>query len=320
MDNGSISRILIRVEGNDLVGHGHFMRCLTIARYLQQDFECIFAMSTTSDWVMTQLNEYNLTVIDLPHREQFHPDDPRSNEPWACDVQDILRPADILILDGYRFDSTFHEVAQRIGAKTIRIIDDLEGPAHCDAIITQLPIEHSEVQAKLGIDTAWTGLDGFLVRPEFYAAQKMEIPIRYDFFIYVTNPVSFKFYSTFPTLYNHDVFAIAPTPFTEQCKDFGWRVGHQLSAEDIAQKMKESREAILPASSIAIEFSVATGKRPWVSPLACNQKYAFEINTTLGYWTPVTSHDHNNDAEKGAFLFLSREKFTFWINSVNICI
>lgn len=269
-------RTFLRVEGNDTVGHGHFMRCLTIARYLQQDFECIFAISKTSDWVRTQLKEYNLPVIDLPHHEQFHPDDPRSYQPWTFDLDGILQPPDILILDGYRFDSTFNEAAKRIGAKTIRIIDDLKGPAHCDAVITQLPIAHSEIQAKLGINTAWTGLDGFLVRPEFYAAQKKEVPVRYDFFIYVTTPASFEFYSTLPALRDKKVFAIASSTFAGKCKAFNWSVAQQLSAENLADKMKESKNAILPSSSIAVEYFTATQRSPFVISLAENQNKAFK--------------------------------------------
>lgn len=270
------NRVLIRVEGNDTVGHGHFMRCLTIARYLQQDFECVFAMSTTSDWVGSQLDEYNLPVIDLPHHEQFHPDDSQSAQPWTFDLEGILQTADILILDGYRFDSTFHEAAKRIGAKTIRIIDDLKGPAHCDAVITQLPIAHSEIQAKLGINDAWTGLDGFLVRPEFYAAQKIEIPLSFDFFIYVTTPASFAYYSTLTALRDKKVFAVTSRAFADQGRGLNWEVAMQISAEEMAQMMNSAHIAILPASSIAVEFLTTTGRPPFVRIFTENQSLAFE--------------------------------------------
>lgn len=284
MSESGKNRILFRVEGNDLVGHGHFMRCLTIARYLQNDFECVFAMSWVSDWVISQLNEHNLSVIDLPIREQFHPDDPRSEEPWNCDVAGILQPSDVMILDGYRFDSTFHLATKRIGAATIRIIDDLKGPVACDAIITQLPIAHSEVQAKLGLDNAWTGLDGFLVRPEFYAAQKIEAPTYFDFFIYVSTSLSLEFYSNLAMLKNKKVLAMVSSTFVEQCEAYEWVICQQLSAQEIALRMKESANAILPASSIAIEFLVATRKRPVVVPFVTNQVFSCDSFVHASLW------------------------------------
>ena len=281
------SRILFRVEGNDIVGHGHFMRCLTIARYLHQDFDCVFAISTASDWVTSQLNEYNFPLIPLTPLEQFHPDDSRSSESWTSDIDEILRPNDIMILDGYRFDSSFYEAAKRIGAKTIRIIDDLEGPTDCDAIITQLPIDHSEIQAKLGIYTAWTGLDGFLVRPEFYAAQKKEVPIHYDFFIYVTTKAAFEFYSQNPLLRKKSVFAITSDTFSARCKKQGWPIGLNLSPENIALCMKRSSNAILPSSTIAIEFLIAKGQQPLVKALAANQEVAFTFFTERNLFLPA---------------------------------
>lgn len=288
MSESGKNRILLRVEGNDIVGHGHFMRCMTIARYLQNDFECVFAMASVSDWVISQLSEYNLSVIELPSREQFHPDDQRSEEPWICDVADILRPSDVMILDGYRFDSSFYKAAQHIGSKTICIVDDLGKRVDCDAIITQLPIAHSEVQSQLGISKAWTGLDGFIVRPEFYQAQMVQVQTCFDFFIYVSTAASLNFYSKLALLKNKSVFAIVSNTFVEQCESYEWVMCQQLSAQEMALRMKESADAILPASSIAIEFLVTTRKKPMVIPFVSNQKSSWKSFIRASLWKKTT--------------------------------
>ena len=311
------NRVLLRVEGNDLIGHGHFMRCLTIARYLQTDFECVFAMSTASDWVISQLNEHNFAIINLAPQDQFHPDDPRSNEPWSFDVNDTLRPADILILDGYRFDSTFHEATKCIGAKTIRIIDALVGPIHCDAIITQLPIPHSEVQSKLGIQTAWTGLDGFLVRPEFYDTRGVANSPHYDFFIYVTNKESLNYYKRIESLKNARVVAII-SPNMSIIEE-GWITMSNLSSGHMVRMMKNCAHAILPASSIAIEYFVATRRRPNVFSIATNQDYGINIFVGQNFWTTSDSFRNHDGVADIKRLDSPQTAFQQWVNNFKPC-
>lgn len=115
-----------------------------------------------------------------------------------------------------------------------------------------------------------------------YAAQKMEVPIRYDFFIYVINPVAFGYYSTLPVLEGKSVLAITTGILTDQCKDLGWETAQQLSAQEIAMRMKESVTAILPASSVAIEFLATTQKPPLAKALAKNQNIDFDAFTAAG--------------------------------------
>lgn len=275
-------RVILRVEGNDIIGYGHFVRCLTIARYLKPDFECVFSMSQASVWSQMQLAELQISCTALQSRPQFPPDDPRSAEPWPFDLETVLKVGDILVLDGYRFDSTFHERARYMGVKTIRIVDDFEQPVDCDAIITQLPVEHAMILAKLGIQSAWTGLDGFLVRPEFYKARDWNVPIRYDYLIYSTTSESETFYASLMELRGKRVLAITNQNHEARCKDSGWETAQHLNAADMAAAMKSCASAILPASTIAIEFLTATDRIPLVAALASNQEVAFRIFCNSG--------------------------------------
>ena len=278
-------RVIFRVEGNDIVGHGHFMRCLTMAKYLDAHFECLFAISSASAWVLAQLEQHNFGIQILSENEQFAPDDPKSEESWSWDLKGLLREGDSLVLDGYRFDSSFHTEAQSLQVKTIRVIDSLQHVPPCDAIITQLPLDHEEVRRVVEVHQVWTGLDGFIVRPEFNDLVGAHTEFEYDTFIYVTTQESWEFYQTFmDDLREQSVLAITNRRFEALCKNVGWFPVKDVQAEELAALMNSSQIAVLPASTIGIEFLIATGRKPYVKPLATNQQEAFHHMVEAGYW------------------------------------
>ena len=278
-------RVVFRVEGNDIVGHGHFIRCLTMARYINEHFECLFAMSNASHWVLDQLKRHNFGIEILPETEQFAPDDLRSEKPWSWDLEGLLREGDSLVLDGYRFDTSFYTEAQSLNVKTIRVIDSLEHVPPCDAIITQLPFDREEMRCVVEVNQMWTGLDGFIVRPEFNDLVGAHTEFEYDTFIYVTTQESWEFYQTFmDDLREQSVLAVTNRRFEALCKNVGWFPVKDVQAGELAALMNSSRIAVLPASTIGIEFLIATGRKPYVRPLATNQQEAFLRMVEAGYW------------------------------------
>ena len=281
-------RLVFRVEGNDIIGHGHFMRCLTMAQYLSAHFECLFAMSSASTWVLAQLEMHNFGIEILPEKKQFAPDDPKSERPWSWDLDGLLHKGDSLILDGYRFDPSFYRQAQSLNVKTIRVIDSLEQVPPCDAIITQLPVDHEEVRRIVQVNQMWTGLDGFIVRPEFYEFLGARAEFVYDALIYVTTQESWDFYQTFTDdLSEQSVLAVTNRRFEPLCEGVGWHPLMNVEAGKLAGLMNASQVAVLPASTIGIEFLIATGRKPFVKPLATNQMEAFHRMVEAGYWLDI---------------------------------
>ena len=116
-------RIIFRVEGNELVGHGHFMRCLSIADYLMSSHKCVFAISDPSALVMHELQIRAIELYRTPSAEQCHPDD-KSSENWTYDLSGFAQEGDLLFLDGYRFDNSFMTRITEKGGKVIRIQDE----------------------------------------------------------------------------------------------------------------------------------------------------------------------------------------------------
>ena len=311
-------RVIFRVEGNDIVGHGHLMRCLTMAQYLDAHFECLFAMSSASSWVLAQLERCNFGIEILPENEQYAPDDPRSEQPWSWDLERILYSGDFLVLDGYRFDSSFHKEAQSLNVKTIRVIDILEQVPPCDAIITQLPFDHEEVRRIVEVNQMWTGLDGFIVRPEFYELVGAQTDFMYDTFIYVTTRESWDFYQTFmDDLSEQSVLAVTNRRFEALCRNVGWFPVKNVPAEELAALMNSSRIAVLPASTIGIEYLIATGRKPYVRPLAKNQQETFLRMVKAGYWLDGATDEARIPTEVHAAPFFEAfplHRFISWFN------
>ena len=274
-------RVIFRVEGNDQVGHGHFMRCLTMARYLKDELTCEFAMSNPSRLALQELESHRLTWHKTPAKEQFHPDDPKSAEPWSFDLQGLLQPGDLLIMDGYRFDDTFIHASRQTGSEVIQVLDFFDKPIQADAVITQIPITGCEVSTSV---PAWSGVDGFLIRPEFYHDNQVPEKTAFDVFIYVSSEATLQKYSKDQFLNSKTVFALTTADLQNECENRGWLTSVSPEISSLVQTMRRCNYAILPASTIAIEYYVATGRIPRVMALAKNQQWGMSKFVDAGIW------------------------------------
>jgi spore coat polysaccharide biosynthesis predicted glycosyltransferase SpsG len=288
-------RVLFRVEGNDQVGHGHFIRCLTMARYLKDELTCEFAMSNPSRLALQELESHQLNWHKTPAKEQFHPDDPKSTEPWSFDLQGLLQPFDLLIMDGYRFDDTFIHASRETGAKVIQVLDFFDKPIHADAVITQIPITENEIPKSVPL---WSGNDGYLIRPEFYDRCEASEHHDFDVFIYMSSIASLKTYDDVSFLHGKKICALTRAELRDECENRGWVSSVSPKTADLIFLMRRSASAILPASTIAIEYYVATGRVPRVMALAQNQQWSLRKFTNLGIWRLHGSQESSDDAPK----------------------
>ncbi|MDA8605642.1 hypothetical protein N9L13_01275 [Flavobacteriales bacterium] len=309
-------RILFRVEGNELVGHGHFMRCLSIADYLMSSHKCVFAISNPSELVMYELQIRALKLYRTPSAGQFHPDDNSSSENWAYDLAEFAQEGDLLFLDGYRFDNSFIKRITEKGGKVIRIQDEFNSKVECHGIVTPLPISASEIEPLIGQSKLWSGLDGFLIRRAFFVPAQSKSPILFDWFIYVSSPKSLKFYIESAVLEGQRVMALTLPSFESACKDQLWNTMVAPDVSVLVDNMRSAANALIPASTVAIEYLVATSRTPFVQSFAKNQNSAIKHFKRLGWWklySPETIE--NQDNIKFNLIAESPEvKFKHWIN------
>ncbi|RFP63761.1 UDP-2,4-diacetamido-2,4,6-trideoxy-beta-L-altropyranose hydrolase [Hymenobacter lapidiphilus] len=121
-------RLLLRADGNACIGLGHVMRLLALAEILRADFpEQLFLIREPDAALTQQLTAAGLLVQALPAR-------PLPEE--AADLAArLLRPDDVLVLDGYDFRYDYQNTV-RGAVHRLVYLDDLHAyPLAADLVL-----------------------------------------------------------------------------------------------------------------------------------------------------------------------------------------
>ncbi|WP_255481092.1 UDP-2,4-diacetamido-2,4,6-trideoxy-beta-L-altropyranose hydrolase [Pontibacter sp. Tf4] len=110
-------RIIFRADGNSRIGLGHVVRSLALAGMLRDDFECVFAIQEPDDALKSQILETCHGLITLP---VCAPTEERFNYELAAYISE----EEMVVLDGYSFDTDYQQTIKARGAQLI-CIDDI---------------------------------------------------------------------------------------------------------------------------------------------------------------------------------------------------
>ncbi|TAE31647.1 MAG: UDP-2,4-diacetamido-2,4,6-trideoxy-beta-L-altropyranose hydrolase [Cytophagales bacterium] len=103
--------VLFRADGNAQIGLGHVMRCLALAEMLGPDYARRFAVVQPAPAVAQLIEEKGVIIISIQTDE-------------ATEFLNLIDSTDVVVLDGYSFDTDFQR-AVRARAKALVYIDDL---------------------------------------------------------------------------------------------------------------------------------------------------------------------------------------------------
>jgi len=151
--------IVFRADGNSEIGLGHVMRCIALSEMLQSFFYLKFAIQNPSKELQAILSKSISEVIPLPLTANYSED--------ATNFLSTLSKEDIVVLDGYKFDSDYQKVLKTAGF-TLVSIDDIH-PYHfySDAIINHSPgIQASDYSVE-PYTKMYVGSDYALLRQAF---------------------------------------------------------------------------------------------------------------------------------------------------------
>ncbi len=107
-----MSKLLFRADGNAQIGLGHVMRCLALADMLRGDFPMRFALVEPAPEIRSLLIENGISVIEI------------SDSDSKAEFLSLIEPDDIVVLDGYSFNSDYQDEI-RSQAQKLVYIDDL---------------------------------------------------------------------------------------------------------------------------------------------------------------------------------------------------
>lgn len=176
-------KALFRVDASAVIGSGHLMRCLTLAKALQQSgWSVVFACRAHSGNLIQWLRDQGLDVLELTA--------PATNTQatgyaaWlgVTEQQDateligqLQQPVDLLVIDHYGLSKTFEQAMTSFYRKLL-VIDDLANrPHHCDYLLDQnlYPQLHNRYDLLVNKETTLLlGPSYVLLRPEFATYQR----------------------------------------------------------------------------------------------------------------------------------------------------
>ncbi len=121
------ARLVLRADGNGRIGLGHVMRLLALGEILRADFaEIVFLIQTPDAATRHLLHQAATELVDLP-------DDALAAE--VTQLADLLRPTDVLVLDGYGFDFSYQTAVRPLVAR-LACLDDLHAfPFAADLVL-----------------------------------------------------------------------------------------------------------------------------------------------------------------------------------------
>lgn len=122
------AQVIFRVDGNANLGLGHLVRSRALAEILRPDFDCTFVTRASDPASVADLARAGFATLTLPDTLSWEADAAQ-----VCDQ--IARPGDIVVVDGYAFDGAYQEFVKARGFTLVAIDDLHQGRFHADAVI-----------------------------------------------------------------------------------------------------------------------------------------------------------------------------------------
>ncbi len=117
------TKIYFRADGNETIGLGHVIRTFALALYLEEDFHCIFVIKNPTSTILNMIKSPQLVVLNINNEVEFF---------------NIINDEDIVVLDGYNFDSPYQITIKESCLKLVCIDDIADRIFYCDVIINHV--------------------------------------------------------------------------------------------------------------------------------------------------------------------------------------
>lgn len=160
-----MQRIIFRADGNSRIGLGHVTRSLALAHMLRKEFECVFAIQSPDLALQERIREVCHGLIMLPPADA-------AEERFNHELDAYVSPEEIVVLDGYTFQTTYQENIKARGA-TLVCLDDIHAHTFvADAVINQAGGVLPEAYDTAPYTKLLLGPHYALLRPAFLQAAK----------------------------------------------------------------------------------------------------------------------------------------------------
>ncbi|QDA58612.1 UDP-2,4-diacetamido-2,4,6-trideoxy-beta-L-altropyranose hydrolase [Hymenobacter jejuensis] len=293
-------RVIFRADGNSRIGLGHIVRCLALAEMLGSAFRCEFIIREPDEAVRLQILGVCDSLTEIPAALGL-PDEPV----WLLQQ---VQPHDILVLDGYGFDSKYQQTLKQ-RRQALVCLDDLANQhIWADVVINHAGgIAPSAYSCEPGT-TLCLGPAYALLRPEFHkSTQSLNYQIdSKSIFLNMggadpenhTLTQLLALRHRFPHHLLHVVTGAA-YPHQKTLEDAtatlaNVRLHHCLNAGALAALLAECSMMVCPPSGMAYECC-AVGGLLLLHQIADNQRNLLAYLTSSGLALPVAAIESLSD-------------------------
>ena len=258
-------RLVFRADGNATIGMGHLVRLLALADILRGLAPGIFLVREPTDAVAQMLTLTEWHLLSLPANQSLE-----EEADWL--ISKFLRPADVLIVDGYAFTPTYQQRLRHHIAGLVTI-DDLQiQPVVADILINHSPgIRPIDYQAPATTQLLLGPTFSLLRRPFLEAAASPNYPRLFTSVLVCfggADPLRLTIRTlealvTIPQLKQISIIlgnafgdASLLQSLVDQHPAYEIRLHHNISAARFVTLIQSHTLAVVPASTVLIEALV----------------------------------------------------------------
>jgi UDP-2,4-diacetamido-2,4,6-trideoxy-beta-L-altropyranose hydrolase len=268
-------KVIFRADGNTQTGLGHIMRSAALMHMLLPEFDCEF-WTRNPEFFPNSEFENTLLVRQLCH------------EDIVAEAKEICRhvsKGDIIVLDGYHFDTAYQKILKEGQLKVVCIDDIISFHFYADAIINHAGGIDPELYSTEPYTRLFLGPAFALVKPVFYKMERPERDLSVQRFIISlggadinndTDKVLQQLIHIFNTGELHVVLGAAnkhADSLLDKYQDYQFiRFHRNLNVDEIASLMQQCTYAVLTPSTICYEY-MAIGGAVFLLQTADNQKH-----------------------------------------------
>lgn len=247
-------KIIFRADGNSAIGMGHFIRTLALAEMLKDDFYCIYATQSPTDYQIKEIESVCHGRVDLSA------DETHFNAFLA-----LLKGDEIVVLDNYYFSTEYQREIKSTGCKLV-CIDDM----HDKHFVADVIINHAEGTRKSQYSVEkhtvlYIGYKYALLRKDYLTCTSADIFKQYACLVMMGGADPFnltaKIISMIETLQFSRPIAVVVGADHKNGHLFqsftNIKLFQGIESSNVFHLMQKSQVGIFPASTVAIEACAA---------------------------------------------------------------
>jgi len=282
-------RVILRADGNSQIGLGHVVRSLALAAMLREEFECVFAIQAPSEELQSQIRQVCEGLIILTRCET-------TAERYIHELDAYLSAAEIVVLDGYTFGTSYQQSIKSKGAQLV-CIDDTHAYKFVADVVVNPAGGVSEVDyLKASYTKLCAGSSYALLRHSFLAASNLPRNLPQDSLRILLNLGGADPQNLTLTLAKElraadkavPIEVVTGSAYRHQVELQAWLHQQQhvclhqnLNAEQMCDLMQSCALAVTSASGVAYEYA-AVGGALFVLQTAENQSALYNFLTESG--------------------------------------